>query len=243
MHCPATSLQLDGSCLKQEQSLTQREYKSGTLAQVSLGSSFNTTSSSDNSDFSEAVNPGVSVVLRLECVSAKTLKKIFIGFSVLRWTITATWLAAVASVYIGQNGGTDKFGLLVASAAVGAVCTATLCVTLTRFWTAVLEATRAQQKWTQRRSRLVTLTMLELVCLALSNFMLTVSSGFGSTRRSCHLFTNCGASMCSGQAGMLSCFSISYSLMERQHGRVQMASAGDVSLSIVRVWHAQLLAL
>ena len=51
-----------------------QEYKPGTLAPVSLGSSFSTTSCSDNSDFSEAVNPGVSVVLRLECVSAKTLK-------------------------------------------------------------------------------------------------------------------------------------------------------------------------
>ncbi len=31
--------------------------------------------------------------------------------------------------------------------------------------------------------------------------------------------------------------------MEQQRGRVQMASAGDVSLSIVRLWHAHLLAL
>ena len=75
------------------------------------------------------------------------LQKIFIGFSVLRWTITAAWVAAFASLYIGQNGGKNKFALLIASAAVGAVCTATLCVTLTRFWAAVLKATRAQQKW------------------------------------------------------------------------------------------------
>lgn len=74
MHYPSTSSHGDGSCLNQEQKLTQREHKPGTLAQVSLGSSFSTTSSSDNSDFSEAVNPGVSVVLRLECVSAETLK-------------------------------------------------------------------------------------------------------------------------------------------------------------------------
>jgi hypothetical protein len=75
------------------------------------------------------------------------LQKIFIGFSALRWTITAAWVAAFASLYIGQNGGKNKFVLLVASAAVGAVCTATLCVTLTIFWAAVLKATRAQQKW------------------------------------------------------------------------------------------------
>jgi hypothetical protein len=74
MHYPTTKFQGDGSCLKQEQKLTQREYKPGTLAQVSLGSSFSTASSSENSDFSETVNPDVSVVLRLECVSATTLK-------------------------------------------------------------------------------------------------------------------------------------------------------------------------
>ncbi len=74
MHYANTSSHGDGSCLNQDQKLTQREHKPGTLAQVSRGSSFSTTSSSDNSDFSEAVNPGVSVVLRLECVSAKTLK-------------------------------------------------------------------------------------------------------------------------------------------------------------------------
>ncbi|DBA92428.1 hypothetical protein WJX77_009083 [Trebouxia sp. C0004] len=190
MHFQTTKFQGDGSCLKQEHKLTQREHKPGALAQVSHGSSFGTASSSDNSDFSETVNPDVSVVLRLECVSAKTLKKIFVGFSVLRWTMTSAWVAAFASIYIERNGGKTRFALLVASAAVGAVCTATLCITLTRFWVAVLKATRAQQKWTQRRSRLVTLTMLELVCLVLSNFMLTVSSGYGSTRGSCHLFTN-----------------------------------------------------
>ena len=75
------------------------------------------------------------------------MQRIFIGFSVLRWTITAAWVAAFASLYVGQNGGKNKFALLVASATVGAVCTATLCVTLTRFWAAVLKATRAQQKW------------------------------------------------------------------------------------------------
>ena len=31
--------------------------------------------------------------------------------------------------------------------------------------------------------------------------------------------------------------------MEQQRGRVQMASAGDVFLSTVRLWHAHLLAL
>ena len=31
--------------------------------------------------------------------------------------------------------------------------------------------------------------------------------------------------------------------MEQQRGRVQMASAGDGFLSIVRLWHAHLLAL
>lgn len=83
------------------------------------------------------------------------MQKIFIGFSALRWTITAAWVAAFASLYIGQNGGKNKFALLVASAAVGAVCTATLCVTLTRFWAAVLKATRAQHKWWVERVKIL----------------------------------------------------------------------------------------
>lgn len=42
---------------------------------------------------------------------------------------------------------------------------------------------------TQRRSRLVTLNMLQLVCLGLSNLMLTASSGYGADQGKCRLFT------------------------------------------------------
>lgn len=80
-------------------------------------------------------------------VTSIVLQRLLVGFSVLRWTITAAWIAAFASLDIGQNGQDTKYPLLVVSAVLAAVCTATLCITLISFGKAIVKVTTAKQSW------------------------------------------------------------------------------------------------
>lgn len=64
----------DEACPNRKQGWPPRDHELAHTSQLSLQSSGSTTGSSEISDFANAVNPEVSVVLRLECVTAKALK-------------------------------------------------------------------------------------------------------------------------------------------------------------------------
>ncbi|KAL3158681.1 hypothetical protein ABBQ32_011423 [Trebouxia sp. C0010 RCD-2024] len=140
----------------------------------------NSTQASTSSEGSLDLN--TNVILRVECISRSSLKKFVIVQFVLHWASVSLWVCIAALAYRKSLFRQQKVRDLHMNTAISALSLTAALLMLSTLVYFVVRVSRAQQKWTQSRGRLVWISVYQLTCLIVATASFFAASCYVSIR-------------------------------------------------------------
>ncbi|DBA98706.1 TPA: hypothetical protein ACH3X1_014479 [Trebouxia sp. C0004] len=136
------------------------------------------------------LNPDTDVMLRVECMSSRSLKALMLRGEVLRFFIVAILIIFIVLESLHIVARQHKQAAMIASACIGGICSAVLTVQCIWLLRLLRQVNQQNKQWTKRRKCLVTWTMLSIALMEPAFLLWMSQNAWAASGGKCRSYSN-----------------------------------------------------